>query len=754
MCVYQSLSIARKRQDFSKRDYMTGQIGTYGSRFPKLGKLVEHSIRSTMKPIARLRSYASLHDRVGKQSAVSFTNEIKTGKPLYLLGICAGGHNSGVSLIRCSRDKGIEILCNHEEERFSGIKHCTSFPEMSIEALRSSMRELGISTSEIHSFLGTWDYPAFAAFSMGAIASELPASWSWFRPSMHKGIADSRPLYQAIWNGAKRLNRGLDSQETKPIIGLPHHECHAYYSYGVSPFVHSKKPTLVLVIDGSGDKSAITMYLGEGESLKQIYSNNSFFDSLGHLYSIMSSSLGGWTPLSSEGRYMGAAAWGKQCRLTNPYYKELRQLLFFAPRGQVFLNRKLANWHLKGFIKPFSKVLEQIVGPSIPEEKKWNPDAILDLDRLTHHEITRERVDKAAALQMVFEDALFHIIDYYIRSTGSDELVLTGGCALNCLANMHLLDFFNRDYFKRYLKQDNAFLKLWVPPNPGDAGTPIGAAYAFAMQNRGSPRGKLEHAFYCGEGPKLRDIQHQQSTLTSISWLSSLEICEQADDELFADLVAYLLSKDMILAIIQGPAETGPRALGHRSILGNPCNPNIRALLNERVKFREKIRPLAPMMTLATAEKYFFLQEGAASDQYNAYNYMVLTARAKLIAKQKVPAVIHHDGTSRIQIVKQQDSFTHQILRQMGHWNGVEMLVNTSFNVGSPIVQTLEQGVSTLRRSKGINALVCRTNCGRLWLAYDRQKDEIKDGGTKLCKLIHQWQCNNRYLKSMKPSHR
>ncbi|MFK7823577.1 MAG: carbamoyltransferase C-terminal domain-containing protein [Oligoflexales bacterium] len=719
---------------------MAKTMGIYGANFPKLGKLVEYSIRSTLNPISKLRSYVTLHDRNGKQSASSFRSKLQKGKPLYLLGICAGGHNTGVSLVRCTRDEGIEIICNHEEERFTGTKHCTSFPERSIQELENNMHELGISSEDIHSFLGTWDYPAFAAFSMGAIASELPRSWSWIKPSMHEGITDSRPLYAAIWNGAKRLNTSLNTDNQKPIIGLAHHDCHAYYSYAASPFSESEKPTMVLVIDGSGDQSAISMFLGQGPALKPIYSNKSFFDSLGHLYSIMSSSLGGWTPLSSEGRYMGAAAWGQQCRLTNPFYKELRQILFFAPQGEVYLNRKLANWHLKGFLEPFSPALERIIGPSIPEHLKWNPDAILDVDKISHETINSDRVDKAAALQMVFEDALFHIIDHFIKSTGSEDLVITGGCALNCLANMHLLEHFNEEYFQRYLKRAGAFLKLWVPPNPGDAGTPIGAAYAFALQNQCPAGPNLQHAFYCGQGPKDRDINQLKHTHPKIAWISSMEICGHSDELPVADLIAYLITENMVLAIIQGPGETGPRALGHRSILANPCNPNIRTLLNERVKFRERIRPLAPMMTLAAAEKYFFLQKGASSKHYNAYNYMVLTAKAKLLAKQKAPAIIHYDGTSRIQIVRsKQDPFTHHILKQMNHWNGMEMLINTSFNVGSPIVQTLEQAVSTLQRSKGIDALICRTDSGQVWLAYDKQRSEIKDSGSKLCKLIRLW---------------
>src|SRR5262249_22193927 len=156
----------------------------------------------------------------------------------------------------------------------------------------------------------------------------------------------------------------------------------------------------------------------------------------------------------------------------------------------------------------------------------------------------------------------------------------------------------------------------------------------------------------------------------------------------------------------QGAAETGPRALGHRSILANPCDPTVRDLLNARVKYREAIRPLAPMATLEAAQEHFELHEGASDDDYNAYNYMVLTARAKPDARDRIPAVIHADGTGRIQIVREgDDPLPYAYLKALGRHIGVEMSVNTSFNVAGPIAQTPQQAVDTLGRSKGLDAV-------------------------------------------------
>jgi hypothetical protein len=171
--------------------------------------------------------------------------------------------------------------------------------------------------------------------------------------------------------------------------------------------------------------------------------------------------------------------------------------------------------------------------------------------------------------------------------------------------------------------------------------------------------------------------------------------------------MAFMVAQNGVIALYQGAAETGPRALGHRSIFANPCDPEARERLNERVKYREAIRPLAPMATLEAAQEYFELNAGASDGNYNAYNYMVLTAHSKPQARSKIPAVVHADGTGRIQIVREEDDpLTYAYLKALGRRIGVEISVNTSFNVAGPIAQTPNQAIDTLRRSKGLDAVL------------------------------------------------
>jgi carbamoyltransferase len=228
----------------------------------------------------------------------------------------------------------------------------------------------------------------------------------------------------------------------------------------------------------------------------------------------------------------------------------------------------------------------------------------------------------------------------------------------------------------------------------------------------------MTHAFYCGLPPQRGEIE----TAFAADDIASQHIGDvsttQGRDEI-ADLMAFIVAKGGVIALDQGAAETGPRALGHRSILANPCDPNVREALNARVKYREAIRPLAPMATLEAAKDHFDLLEGASDADYNAYNYMVLTARSKPQALAKIPAVIHADGTGRLQIVRAEDDpLTYAYLKALGRHIGVEISVNTSFNVAGPIAQTPQQAIDTLRRSKGLDVVLLVANDGAVYAAW------------------------------------
>jgi carbamoyltransferase len=632
--------------------------------------------------------------------------------------------------VEASQEGGVRLLCNHEEGRFLGQKHCTEFPREACKLMQRELADRGLSFHDVHAVVLGWDYQKWAGASVASVVSELPWSLRLLR-------GDASPVHfgEAIYKGmsaAYRLKRNFRLPGPGPVIHLGHHENHAYFSFAASPFSSSDEPVIVLVVDGSGDVGAISSYVARNRRIETLHQNDNTFDSLGLMYGILSSSQGGWPALSSEGRFMGAAAWGNMDRLTNPFYSRLRNVLHFGPEGRIYLNRALADWHRGGCARPYTKELSDILGPPIPPEKMWNPDAVLRVEDIEHAPITRERVDKAAAVQLVFEDGLFHIVSDLIRQTGSNKLVLSGGTALNCVANMRIVERFDDAWYARYCPGPSRRLHVWAPPTPNDEGVAAGAAIHFASL-AGAPLGKpgtqLNHAFYCGRPASSEEIERAlEADDIGSEPLGNIE--DESELLRIADLLAFLVSRDAVVGLYQGAAETGPRALGHRSILANPTNPETRTNLNSLVKFRELIRPLAPMATLEAALEYFELSPGASDADYNAYNYMILTAPAREGARDAIPAVIHHDGTGRVQIVRKEvDPFCYAYLKAMGRRVGVEVSVNTSLNVGTPIVQAPEQALEAIRRSSGMHGLVMIAGDGAAWLAWHNVRTDYKDEG-------------------------
>ena len=550
-----------------------------GPRFPRLGA----AAFAATYPLVRLAgALMRMHSPTGayaRERIASMRQKLERGETVYVLGIGPGGHNAGVGLVEASNARGIRLIANHEEERFRAEKHFQRYPDLSVQVLAAQMKRLGIEPAQIHAACASWDYPYWTSKAIESVAQELPGSLRLFtrEASPQMNVHCVLDAFKA----PRRLGRRLNADGSRmPVISLRHHDNHAWLSWGVSPFATCDEPVMVLVIDGAGDDGAISTYVAERGSLRMLYRNDNIWDSLGMMYGILSSSQGGWPLLSSEGRYMGAAAWGDSNRLTNPYYGQLRDVFVFGSDGRIFLNRSLANWHRGGCQAPYTKRLARMIGEPILPKGMWNPDAVLRVEDIAHAPITVDRVDKAAAVQLVFEDALFHIVQHLIRTTRSTRLVMTGGTALNCVANMRLLEQFDARWYERNLGMKDASLHLWVPPIPGDAGVAIGAAYHFACLAGAKPGESLQHAFYCGMPPSRGEIEDAIAKTPEIAHRRLGNIAANGERERLADLVAFIVSHDGIVGIYQGAAETGPRALGHRSILANPANPKTLETLN------------------------------------------------------------------------------------------------------------------------------------------------------------------------------
>jgi carbamoyltransferase len=687
-----------------------------GPRHPRLGAAGFHLARWLAAQTMARAGFHQLGSRHARLRMAQAREKLARGETLYLAGLgLPGTHNSGVALIEVTQERGPRLILNNEEERFSGNKHTTEYPRASIDAMVAGLRAMGRDIDDIFAWLTTWDYPTLAGTTARAVLEELPQSLAMLRLKEAPGF-DARRLEQ-MTRTPKILAQQLGLSGRVPLLCMPHHDNHAWFSFAASPFADDGEPVAVAVLDGTGDLGSISLYVVEGGAMRQLHCNRSMFDSLGAFYSVISSTQGGWTLLSSEGRYMGAAAWGDMDRASNRYYARLKDVLHLGANGEVKLNRAMANWQCDPSYHPYKQPLIDIMGEPLKPDQLWNPDAMLRVEDISHRPDTQDRLDKAAATQLVFEDAMIHVVDHLLRSTGASRLVLTGGIALNAVGNMRLLEHFDEAWFALN-QQRKTRLHLWVPPVPGDPGVTIGAAWLFAHL-AGAPRGApMTHAFYCGLPPTRDDIA---AALVADDVASQRigDVSTGQGRDAIADLMASMVAQGGVIALYQGAAETGPRALGHRSILANPCDADVREALNARVKYREAIRPLAPIATLEAARQYFELLEGASDADYNAYNYMVLTARSKPHAREKIPAVVHADGTGRIQIVREADDpLTYAYLKALGRHIGVEISVNTSFNVAGPIAQSPHQAIDTLRRSKGLDVVLLVASDGTVFAAW------------------------------------
>ena len=333
--------------------------------------------------------------------------KLARGETVYLAGLGPPGtHNSGVALVEVTQADGPRLILNNEEERFSGNKHTTEYPRASFDAMVAALRGMGRDVGDIDAWLTSWDYPTLAGTLARSVLEEIPQSLKLLRTTEAAGF-DGRRLDQ-MTRTPKLLAQTAWASERVPLICLPHHDNHAWFSFAASPFADDGEPVAVAVLDGTGDQGSISLYVAEGGEMRRLYCNDSMFNSLGAFYSVISSTQGGWTWLSSEGRYMGAAAWGDMNRATNPYYARLRDVLHFGEAGEVRLNRAMANWHCDPFDHPYKAALERHPRAAASPDQLWNPDAVLRVEDIHHRPDTKDRLDKAAATQLVFEDAMIH----------------------------------------------------------------------------------------------------------------------------------------------------------------------------------------------------------------------------------------------------------------------------------------------------------------------------------------------------------
>lgn len=557
-----------------------------------------------------------------------------------ILGLNCFGHDSAASLLVDG-----QAVFAVEEERLNRKKHYGGFPA---ESVRAALRHSDLKLSNIDHVAFYWKpsisysrIPVYFFQFLDKVYSIWQESKTW---TMEENMGMIH--YLAKMNRIPDELRGLfpDEKTKFKFHFLEHHFCHAASAYFCSTF----NEAAILTIDGGGEWTTAMLSHGSGDSIKKLHTVNIPY-SLGAFYQAISRHLG-FALITGPGKLMGLASYGNK---NSSAYQKMKKLIKLESNGGFKLDLSYFAYHYTRK-RAMSEKFEKEFGPAVQKPGNW----------------TKEELDLAAAAQHLVEDVMIHMANSLYEKTKCKNLALAGGVALNSVANGLLL-------------QNTRFKEIFIQPAAGDSGTSLGAAqYLHHCVLKKPRRYSMKHAFL-GPGYRSADCEAELKK-------SGLPYVKRGD---FPAVAAKLLKRGKILGWFQGRLEFGPRALGNRSILASPCIPEMKDVLNARVKFREGFRPFAPIALEENLKDYF--------DQDYPSPYMLLVYNVLENKKKEIPAVTHVDGTARIQSVnKEENPQMWALISAFKNETGVPVILNTSFNVkGEPIVATPFDAVDSMKRS-------------------------------------------------------
>ncbi len=587
---------------------------------------------------------------------------------MYVLGISCYYHDSAAALL----EDGV-LIAAAEEERFTRIKHDFSFPDNAVEFC---LNTAGITPEDID-YIVFYEKP-FKKFERLLLTtlSTFPKSWAVFREAMVAWFNEK------LWVKGEIVRKYPIS--AKKVLFVDHHLAHGASSFFASPY----KDAAVVTLDGVGEWATTTIskatadWDGTSENKIDVLREIKFPHSLGLLYSAFTAFLG-FRVNNGEYKVMGMAPYG------TPRYKDkIHQVVDFASDGSFRLNMEYFTFH-HSVKRAFGPKFEEVFGPPrVPESEffcetthpgKSHPDWDDAYAAQCQH-----YADIAASIQKVTEEAVLQIAEEAYQLTGSKNLCLAGGVALNSVANGRLA-------------RESRFENIYIQSAAGDSGGALGAALYAYHAVLGKRRTFVQEHSYWGASYS-RDYIRNFLTKSGIAFEEAKSLDEQAD------WMATDLEAGKVISLYQGRAEWGPRALGNRSILADPRREAMKETVNVSIKFREPFRPFAPAI-LEEAAPEFFDDLGDPDGNY-PLRYMLTVYP---IAEEKhsvIPAVTHRGGTGRLQTVRSEwNPLYHAMIKEFGDRTGVPVVLNTSFNLrGEPIVNTPENAYNTFSNS-GIEAL-------------------------------------------------
>ncbi len=604
---------------------------------------------------------------------------------MYILGISAYYHDSAAALV-----KDGDIIAAAQEERFTRKKHDPGFPK---HAINYCVQEAGITAADIDHVV-FYDKPllkferlleTYLAYAPSGFRSFLTAMPVWLREKLFLKDLLQKEMAELI--GCKR-------KDVKPILFTQHHQSHAASAFFPSPYQRAA----VMCLDGVGEWATSSVWLGDGNKLTPQWEID-FPHSLGLLYSAFTY-FTGFKVNSGEYKLMGLAPYGI------PKYVDLiyDKLIDVKDDGTFRMDMQYFNY-ANGLTMTNDRFAALFGGPA----------------RKAETPISQREMDIAASIQIVTEDIVLKLAHTVHKELKADYLCLAGGVALNCVANGRLL-------------REGPFKDIWIQPAAGDAGGALGAALAVWHEHLDQPRKPIKtdamKGSYLGPRWKDEDIKQQLDARGAVY--------ERLDDAELMPRLAQALEGESVVGWFQGRMEFGPRALGGRSIIGDPRSRNMQSVMNLKIKYRESFRPFAPSVLAEHASEYFKL------DHCSPYMLIVapieeskriamtdeeqkLFGIAKLnVPRSELPAITHVDYSARVQTVHTHSNPRyHALLKAFNERTGCPVLVNTSFNVrGEPIVNSPDDAYRCFMRTE-MDYLVVEN-----YLMKKQDQPEMPDDGS------------------------
>ncbi len=562
---------------------------------------------------------------------------------MYILGLSCYYHDAAAALLKDGK-----IVAAAEEERFTRKKHDTSFP---INAAKYCLESQNISINDVK-YVGFYEKPLLKFERlMSQHLETFPRSFKTFLSSMPPWINEKLRIIKTI---RKKLKYKGD------VLFINHHMAHAGSCFLVSPF----KKAAILTIDGVGEWTTTAYGYGEDNKI-HLMKEIKFPHSLGLLYSTITAYLG-FSVNNSEYKVMGLSSYGNKNPKTNPHYKKLRKVIDIKEDGSFRLDMSYFIFHYADRM-PSQKLCNLLGGPV------RDPGA----------DLTQRDKNISGALQIISEEVMTKILNHLHKITKCNNLVLAGGVGLNSVYNGKIL-------------KNTPFKKIWIQPAAGDGGTSLGVASYIYNSILGKKRVYVQNNAFLGPEFSTKECKKflDDNDIKYTTFKNEKDIVKTA---------ARLVHENNVIGWFQGKMEWGPRALGSRSILANPCNPDAQLLLNTKVKHREKFRPFAPVVCEDDALTYFDCDNPVPEPT----DYMLMVYPVFKKWHKKIPSVTHVDGSGRLQTIRRkQNPLYYDVIKEFGKLSKIPILINTSFNIrGEPIVCTPYDGYRCMMGT-GIDYLI------------------------------------------------